>query len=63
MYQNIIAEMARNNYTREKLAKRLDISLPNLRKRIRGDAQWKINEIYELLSLFDTDFEYLFTKF
>ena len=63
MYQNIIAEMARNNLTREKLASQMKMSLPALRKRIRGDISWKSDEIDYLLSLFGTSYEYLFTKF
>lgn len=62
MYQNIIAEMARNNMTREKLAEHMKMGLPALRKSIRGTRAWKIDEIDELLSLFGTTYEYLFQK-
>ena len=63
MYQNIKAEMARNNLTREKLAEQMNMTLPSLRKSIRGDRSWKIDEIDYLLSLFGTTYEYLFKKF
>lgn len=63
MYQNIKAEMARNNLTREKLAEQMNMTLTSLRKSIRGDRSWKIDEIDYLLSLFGTTYEYLFKKF
>jgi hypothetical protein len=63
MYQNIIAEMARNNLTREKLASQMNMNLTSFRKSIRGDRSWKIDEIDYLLSLFGTTYEYLFKKF
>lgn len=63
MYQNVLAEMARNNYTREKLSEEIDVCLPSLRKKIRGTMPWKSNEIDYLLSLFDVTYEYLFKKF
>ena len=64
MYQNIIAEMARNGYTREQLAKKMNFALPTLRKKLRGDVPWKMDEIEKLLSLFGREltFEYLFQK-
>lgn len=63
MYQNIKAEMARNNLTREKLAEEMNVCLPSLRKKIRGTIPWKSNEIDYLLSLFGVTYEYLFKKF
>lgn len=63
MYNNILAEMARNGYTREKLAAEMKMCLATLRKKIRGDILWKSDEIDYLLSLFDVTYEYLFKKF
>lgn len=64
MYNNILAEMARNGYTREMLAKKMSISLPTLRKKINGEIPFNMNEILELLSIFGKEltFEYLFKK-
>ena len=63
MYKNILAEMARNDYTREKLAIEMKLAVPTFRKKIRGDVPWKIDEIDYLLSLFGTTYEYLFKRF
>lgn len=63
MYKNILAEMARKDYTREKLANDMNICHTTLRKKISGTKQWKTKEIDYLLSLFGTTYEYLFQKF
>lgn len=65
MYQNILAEMARNGYTREKLATEIGISVVSLRKKIKGEIPFNINEILKILSIFGQEltFEYLFKKF
>lgn len=62
MYWNIIAEMARNNMTREDLAKKMGISIATLRKKIKGKSDFKNSEIEILLSVFGNGvtFEYLF---
>ena len=52
MYWNIIAEMARNNMTREDLAKKMGISIATLRKKIKGKSDFKNSEIEILLSVF-----------
>lgn len=64
MYQNILAEMARNGYTREKLAREMKMALPTLRKKLKGEVPFKMDEIEKLLSLFGREltFEYLFQK-
>lgn len=65
MYQNILAEMARNGYTREKLATEIGISVVSLRKKIKGEIPFNINDILKILSIFGQEltFEYLFKKF
>lgn len=64
MYRNIIAEMARNEYTRAFVAKKLKMSVATLRKKIAGKSDWKSREIENLLSLFGNkvSFEYLFAE-
>ncbi len=64
MYQNILAEMARNNMTREEVANKLNLSVPALRRKLIGKVDFKISEIKKLLSLFGKEltFEYLFQQ-
>jgi DNA-binding XRE family transcriptional regulator len=64
MFKNLIAEMARNGYTREMYAKALDVSLPTLRKKLKGEVPFNMDEICKSLSLFGKEltFEYLFQK-
>lgn len=64
MYQNILAEMARNNMTREEVANKLNLSVPALRGKLIGKVDFKISEIKKLLSLFGKEltFEYLFQQ-
>lgn len=63
MYMNLIAEMARIGMTREEVAKKLDLSLPSLRKKIAGEIDFKLSEIKILISLFgNVSFEYLFAE-
>lgn len=62
MYRNILAEMARCAYTRADLAKKLNMSIATLRKKIKGETPFKMEEISKLLSIFgrSVTFEYLF---
>lgn len=62
MYRNILAEMARCAYTRADLAKNLNMSIATLRKKIKGETPFKMEEISKLLSIFgrSVTFEYLF---
>lgn len=62
MYRNIVAEMARNGYTRALVAKKLKLSVATFRKKIAGKSDFKNSEIEKLLSLFgnNVSFEYLF---
>lgn len=63
MYKNILAEMARKSMTRSDIAEHLNIAEPTLRKKLRGEQDFKISEITTLLSLFgEVSFEYLFEK-
>lgn len=65
MYNNILAEIARNGYTRERLANEIGISVPSLRKKIKGEVPFNMEEILKILSIFGKEltFEYLFKKF
>jgi len=60
MYRNILAEMARNDMTREKLADFLGLALPTLRKKMNGVVDFKKSEIDKLMSEFGKSYEYLF---
>lgn len=64
MYRNFLAEMTRNGYTREFIANQLNLSLPSFRKKMNGEADFKISEINKILSLFGSSisYEYLFEK-
>ena len=64
MYRNILAEMARCAYTRADLAKNLNMSIATLRKKIKGETPFKMEEISKLLSIFgrSVTFEYLFQQ-
>lgn len=64
MYNNILAEMARNGFTREDMAKKLNLALPTFRKKMKGEVDFKQSEINFLLSLFGENmtYEYLFQK-
>ena len=62
MYMNFLAEMTRNGFTREEIAKKLDLSLPSFRKKLSGQIDFKMSEIKKIISLFGNNlsFEYLF---
>lgn len=64
MYNNILAEMARNGFTREEVAKKLNLALPTFRKKMNGEVDFKQSEINFLLSLFGENitYEYLFKR-
>lgn len=64
MYPNIFAEMARNSITREELAHKINMSLSTLRKKLKGEVPFNMDEILKLLSLFGREltFEYLFER-
>lgn len=64
MYRNILAEMVRCAYTRADLAKKLNMSIATLRKKIKGETPFKMEEISKLLSIFgrSVTFEYLFQQ-
>lgn len=62
MYMNFLAEIARNGFTREEIAKKLNLSLPSFRKKLSGQIDFKMSEIKKIISLFGNNlsFEYLF---
>lgn len=64
MYRNILAEMTRIGTTREEVAKKLNLSVVSLRKKISGEVDFKSSEIKTLISLFgnNVSFEYLFEE-
>lgn len=62
MFRNILAEMARNNYSRLDIASKLGVSDGTLRTRLNGLSDFTLPEIKILIKLFDKPFEYLFEE-
>ena len=64
MFMNLLAEMARNNYTRDFIAKELGITLPSFRKKLSGVVEFKRSEIDKIISIFGNNlsYEYLFQE-
>lgn len=62
MFRNILAEMARNNYSRLDIASKLGVSDGTLRTRLNGLSDFTLPEIRILIELFDKPFEYLFEE-
>jgi len=61
MFPNLQAEQARKGHTNEYLAKLLGITRHTLKKR-KTIGDFKLNEITMLLSLYTSDFDYLFAN-
>lgn len=58
VYRNIIAEMARNGFSRVQTAEKLGITVSSFRKKLAGITDFKISEVDLLISLFGNNVSY-----
>ncbi len=59
-FKNLAAEMQRMGITQVKLAEELGLSKLQIHYRLYGVTEWKMEEIWKILEIFNNDFEYLF---
>jgi DNA-binding XRE family transcriptional regulator len=62
IYPKLKAKMAYNGHSTETLAKVLEISEDSMRRRLRGEVDFGLAEIIELMKYYHCEFEDLFGK-
>lgn len=63
MFSKLIGRMAEKGFSRESVAKVLGVSTVTFRRKLNGENDWKLSEVYRLISLLEIPYEEIFDYF
>ena len=63
LFSKLVGRMAEKHLSQETVAKALGITCVTLRRKLKGDNDWKLTEMYRLIELLAIPYEEFFDYF